>query len=221
MRLVIFDVDGTLVDSQRDIVGGITHTFQVAGRPVPQASDIVATIGMSLPETMRRLAPKADRDELIALVEGYKRTYTQLRQFAGSKDSSPLYPGAQAALDRLRARPEMLLAVATGKSRRGLRILIDGHGLDGYFQSQQCADDHPSKPHPSMILAALEETGVAPAHAIMVGDTEFDRQMAAAAGVAFLGVSWGYHPASALGNHVIDDFAALDPAVDHALGAPA
>ena len=110
-------------------------------------------------------------------------------------DASALTDGD--VLDQLHAQPEVLLGVATGKSRRGLVSLMEGHQMEHMFVTQQCADDHPSKPHPSMVMTALAETGVAPEQAVMIGDTSFDMDMAKAAGVAALGVTWGYHsPAS-------------------------
>ncbi len=123
-------------------------------------------------------------------------------------------------MDRLKARDDVLLGVATGKSRRGLDKLIEGHGLEGYFLTRQVADDHPSKPHPSMILAALSEMGMERGDAVMVGDTSYDMEMAQAAGVAGLGVSWGYHPESALcaARQVIGGYVALDGALAQIFG---
>ena len=112
----------------------------------------------------------------------------------------------------------MVLGVATGKSRRGLDHILAAHALQGAFATCQVADDHPSKPHPSMVLAALAETGVDPSMAVMIGDTSFDMEMGRSAGVATLGVSWGYHPVADLlgagATRVIDGFAALVPALD-------
>jgi phosphoglycolate phosphatase len=128
---------------------------------------------------------------------------------------SPLFPGALDVLMTLNADPETLLAVATGKSMRGLNGLIDSHGLEGVFVSRQVADHHPSKPHPSMIHACLSETGVAPEHAVMIGDTSFDMDMARAAGVSTIGVSWGYHAVHKLdADVVVDHFADLPRAID-------
>ena len=111
------------------------------------------------------------------------------------------------------AQDDLLLGVATGKGRRGLDVMVANHGLQRTFVTLQCADDHPSKPHPAMVLAALAEAGVAPADAVMVGDTTFDMEMARAAGVAGLGVGWGYHEPAALSGcgavDVVADFAAL------------
>jgi phosphoglycolate phosphatase len=109
----------------------------------------------------------------------------------------PLYPGIAALLDALDAAG-WLLAVATGKSDRGLHAVLDQHGLRHRFVSLQTADRHPSKPHPAMIEAVLADSGAARGHAVMIGDTSFDMAMARAAGVRPLGVAWGYHPAEDL-----------------------
>jgi phosphoglycolate phosphatase len=136
---------------------------------------------------------------------------------ARAADPAPLYPGAADLLHRLAKRDDMLLAVATGKSRRGLRALIEHHGLEGIFISLQTADDHPSKPHPSMIAAALAEAGVGAGDAVMIGDTSYDIEMGRAAGVATIGVRWGYHPGAELeaaGAHrMVSDFDALEAAL--------
>lgn len=207
LRLVLFDVDGTLVDSQGSIVSAMTACFSAAGLPVPARPDILSIVGLSLPNAMARLAPDLDGQALGGLVEGYKQAYHEQRLQQGAA-SSPLYPGAREVITSLHAIPEMLLGVATGKSQRGLDALLAAHDLDRYFVTRQVADHHPSKPHPSMIETALEETGVAAGDTVMIGDTSFDMEMAAAAGVTGIGVSWGYHHHSALtaADHVIDRF---------------
>ena len=198
LRLVLFDVDGTLVDSQGDIVASMRLAFDAVDLPAPPRASILASVGLSLPETMRRLAKGADPSVQDALVTAYKHSYSERRRVAGSQASSPLYPNTRDALDALHAQPEVLLGVATGKSRRGLDILLDAHDLRPLLVTQQCADDHPSKPHPSMIEAALRDTGVSPENAVMVGDSSYDIQMARAAGVRSIGVSWGYQPVDQL-----------------------
>jgi len=212
MRLVIFDVDGTLVDSQADIVASMATAFAEVALPLPARSDILGIVGLSLDVAMARLAPGAD---IARMVRTYKDAYAHLRVTKGAA-SSPLYPGARAALDHFAGRDGVLLGVATGKSRRGLDGLIAAHGLEGMFATCQVADFHPSKPDPSMIHAALRDTGIDAGDAVMIGDTSFDMQMAARAKVAGIGVTWGYHPRARLGDAdvVIDAFPALPGAVD-------
>ena len=216
LRLVIFDVDGTLVDSQNLIVEAFTAAFEALGQPVPPRAALLAVVGLSLDTLFDRLRPDLDAATQARLAEAYRDAYMRLRAARGSAETSPLYPGAREALDTLGARPGVLLGVATGKSQRGLDKLIEGHGLHGVFVTRQVADFHPSKPHPAMVEAALAETGVAAADAVMVGDTSFDMDMAAAAGVRGIGVSWGYHGRDRLGAavRVIDGFDALPAAID-------
>jgi phosphoglycolate phosphatase len=198
LRLVVFDVDGTLVDSQRTILEAMSRAFEAVGVALPPREAVLGIIGLSLDVAMARLAPEAPREAHHALADGYKRAYVDLRAMEGTEASSPFYPGARDTLMTLAAREDLLLGVATGKSRRGLDKLIEGHGLEGVFVTQQVADTHPSKPHPAMLLAALAETGIAPGDAVMVGDTSFDMDMARAAGMRGVGVSWGYHAATTL-----------------------
>lgn len=208
LRLVIFDMDGTLVDSQADILSAMAEAFDGVGLAVPPQDEVLGIVGLSLDMAMSRLAPDVGERKLQDMVQGYKDAYVALRAQSGAAQSSPMYPGARNVLDRLRQAPDTLLGVATGKSRRGLDKLIEAHGLDRVFVTQQVADHHPSKPHPSMVRQAMAETGVAPEDTVMIGDTSFDMQMARSAGVHAIGVSWGYHPVSALADasHMLDSF---------------
>lgn len=223
LRLVIFDVDGTLVDSQGDIVAAMSAAFDAVGVPLPHRSEVLGIVGLSLDVAMATLAPALAGADHERMAGAYKSAYMDLRATAGVAQSSPLYPGALHVLHALRERDEVLLGIATGKSRRGLDKLIEGHGLQGMFQTLQCADFHPSKPHPSMLLAALSETGVTADQAVMVGDTSFDMDMAHAAGIAGVGVGWGYHERQRLtrAGTVIDGFDALPGALDLIWGVPA
>ncbi|WP_170343470.1 HAD-IA family hydrolase [Ruegeria arenilitoris] len=210
LRLVLFDVDGTLVDSQASIVSAMTASFQALSLPVPDRAAILSIVGLSLPIAIARLAADQSQATQRRLVEGYKEAYHAHRLEMGAA-SSPLYPGAREVIGSLQAVPEILLGVATGKSQRGLNALLEAHGLDSVFVTRQVADHHPSKPHPSMIETALFETGVSTGDAVMIGDTSFDMEMARAAGVAGIGVGWGYHERSQLGaaTAVIDRFEQL------------
>ncbi len=212
LRLIVFDVDGTLVDSQAHILASMEGAFALLGRPVPQREAALSVVGLSLPVALRRLAPEVTEAEADAMVEAYKAAFQAIR--LSGRLASPLYPGTRGMLDALLAEDDLLLGVATGKSRRGLDHLIALHGLEGFFATRQVADDHPSKPHPSMLLAALSETGVEAADAIMVGDTEYDIEMGRAAGMRTIGVSWGYHGRDRLSGAdiVIDAWSELDHA---------
>lgn len=215
LRLVLFDVDGTLVDSQGDIVASMAAAFQAVGQDAPARAAVLGIVGLSLEAAMQRLWPGGDATCHAQMVQAYKDSYVALRVAKGAA-SSPLYPGARAVLEQLAQQPNVLLGVATGKSRRGLDALFDSHDLRAFFVTTQVADHHPSKPHPSMVLQAMAETGVGPQDTVVVGDTSFDMDMAQAAGACAIGVSWGYHPLQALGaaNHLISDFAELPPLLD-------
>jgi phosphoglycolate phosphatase len=197
LRLVIFDVDGTLVDSQAHIMASMEGAFAAHGLAVPGRSEVLSIVGLSLPQAFARLVPER-ADLWDGLTEAYKDTFAELRMSGDAAALSPLFPGADAVLSTLAARDDLLLGIATGKSKRGLDHLIELHGWERVFQTVQVADFHPSKPHPAMVEACLAETGVEPGAAVMVGDTSFDIEMARAARVAALGVDWGYHPAEDL-----------------------
>ncbi|WP_333830299.1 HAD-IA family hydrolase [Pararhodobacter sp.] len=211
-RLVVFDVDGTLVDSQAHILGAMSLAYTGQGLPVPARSDVLNIVGLSLPQAFARLMPEGDAAQIEALVTGYKSSFGTLR----AVDNSPLYPGAKAALDSLVAQGGVVLGVATGKSRRGLDHVLAAHALEGYFRTTQVADDHPSKPHPSMLHACLSDTGAT--GGVMIGDTSYDIEMGRAAGFRTLGVAWGYHAVEVLeragADLVIDSYDALTAALD-------
>ena len=194
MPLIIFDVDGTLVDSQHEIVEAQGRAFAAHGLPPPSRERALSVVGLSLHEAFFALAgPTAPLD---SLAEAYKAAWTELRLRPGWQDT--LYPGAADTVRALADRcGELLLGIATGKSRRGVDRILAAQGWNDTFATIQTADGHPSKPDPSMILAAMEETGATPRETIMIGDTTYDIEMAVAAGVTPFGVAWGYHaPAS-------------------------
>lgn len=218
--LVLFDVDGTLVDSQAHIVGALTAMYAAGGREVPARERLLSIVGLSLPVAVATLEPDLATDEVERWVDAYRAAFVDAR-LAGVP--SPLYHGAREAMDALRAAPGVLIGVATGKSRRGLAHVFEAHGLGSHFTSTQTADEHPSKPNPAMVEAALEETGVAPGRAVIVGDTTFDIEMGRAAGIATIGVTWGYHPPGMLraagASAVIASFLDLPRTVARLLGA--
>lgn len=194
-RLAIFDCDGTLVDSGGAIYAALTRTFDEHGLAVPSPEVGRRVIGLSLIEAMTGLVPEASASECVALAESYKRHFAAAR-LAG-KVAEPLYPGVLDLLDRLE-HDGWLLAVATGKSDRGLRHCLDAHGIHARFVSLQTSDRHPSKPHPSMVELAMTEADATPERTMMIGDTTFDILMGRAAGALPIGVAWGYHEADDL-----------------------
>jgi phosphoglycolate phosphatase len=189
-RLAIFDCDGTLVDSGATIYRALSTAFTENGLepPAPELSQKV--IGLSLTEAMSVLLPHAPLDQLLSFAEDYKRTFWQLR--AAGEVEEPLFDGVLELLDALESEG-WLLAVATGKSDRGLRHCLEQHQIHARFVSLQTADRHPSKPHPSMVEQAIAEAGATAATSIVVGDTSFDMAMAVSAGTRGIGAGWGYH----------------------------
>ena len=194
-RLAIFDCDGTLVDSGATIHAALTETFRENGLTPPPAEVSRRVIGLSLIEAMAELLPDAAPEQHLRLAEDYKRAFWKLR--AAGKVEEPLFDGVIELLDRLEDAG-WLLAVATGKSDRGLRHCLEHHGIHARFVSLQTADRHPSKPHPSMVIEAMADAGAASGTTFVVGDTSFDMAMAAAAGTTPIGAGWGYHDADEL-----------------------
>ena len=194
-RLAIFDCDGTLLDSQHNIVTAMNACFERADLPVPPRAATLRVVGLSLFEAMQVLVPDVDEARHAALADSYKRCFQMLR--GKGLVEEPLFDGILPALDAL-AADGWLLGVATGKSDRGLRLALETHGLADRFVTLQTADRHPSKPHPSMIEQAMADAGADPATTVMVGDTRYDIAMAHNAGVRAIGVAWGYHDAQEL-----------------------
>jgi len=189
-KLAVFDCDGTLVDGQADICDTMELAFTRAKITPPSRHEVRRIVGLSLPVAIRQLSPDIDEEQVSHVVEFYKSSYFARRQEGLLHE--PLYDGIAELLHRLRA-DGWSLAVATGKSDRGLSSVLAVHGLTDLFISLQTADRHPSKPHPAMLEAALFEAGAQPDDAVMIGDTSFDMQMARAANVRAVGVAWGYH----------------------------
>ncbi|MEO1199180.1 MAG: HAD-IA family hydrolase [Pseudomonadota bacterium] len=194
MRLIVFDVDGTLVDSQAVIVAAMARAFAAHDLPPPQLAAILATIGLSPPEAMAELV--GPDGPAVSLAKAYKSASWELKRDRDHHEV--LFPGMGALVKRLSDQSETLLGIATGKSRRGVRTFLDQHEFQGRFVTIQTADDHPSKPNPSMLHQAMAETGVTADETTFVGDTSYDMIMAQAIGARGIGVAWGYHPVDAL-----------------------
>jgi len=190
VKLAVFDCDGTLVDGQAAVCDAMETAFAEAGLPLPSRNQVRRIVGLSLPQAVRHLAPEAPPERQAEAVEAYKKAFRATREEGRLEE--PLFVGLAELLGDLKASG-WALAVATGKSDRGLAACLAGHGIADRFSSLQTADRHPSKPHPAMLEAALLEAGATADEAVMIGDTSFDMAMARAAGVRAIGVAWGYH----------------------------
>lgn len=217
LRLVVFDMDGTLIDSAAFIQRAMIYACEKAGYPAPSAAAVRDIIGLSLPEAVSRLVPGLPEAECLEAADLYRQSFIELRAKQAPGQGAPLYDGAQMALDQLAAQDEVLMGVATGKAMRGVDHAFAEHGIGDYFLTVQTSDGHPSKPHPSMLHQALKETGSQAQHAVMIGDTSYDMAMGRAAGFWNIGVRWGYHSDAVLqqagADVLIDDFSQLMPAL--------
>jgi len=196
LRLVIFDCDGTLIDSQHMIVAAMNHAFEAHGEPLLPREEVLSIVGLSLHEAIGALVPAADAARRLALVQSYKDAFFHLR---GDPDlAEPLFEGIAEAVERLASHENVLLGIATGKSDNGLEAALERHNLTHHFVTLQTADRHPSKPHPSMVLEAMRQAGAEPQDTVVIGDTGYDMEMARAARAHAIGVAWGYHPVEEL-----------------------
>lgn len=193
--LCIFDCDGTLVDSLHAITEAMALAFRDQGLAEPAPMAVKRLIGLPLTEAVAALLDEASDDLVGALAASYRDAYAGLRRAGGSLE--PLFPGIVEVLDALQA-DGWRLAIATGKSRRGVRATLGQHGLLDRFVSVQTPDTAAGKPSPDMVYRALAETGVEASATVVVGDTAYDMMMASNAGVIGLGVAWGYHDREAL-----------------------
>ena len=211
MHLFLFDCDGTLLDSQNSIVKAMEKSFDSNGLQAPSRQDILSIVGLSLDEAIAALYPPASEEHLKSMVNSYKQAYLEIR--ASEQYEDPLYEGTVEMLQQFAGYNDVVLGVATGKSRRGLLRVLSQYDLGKYFITLQTADDAPSKPHPAMIERAIMETGVEISNTVMIGDTTYDISMAQNAGVTPIGVSWGYHKRSELhtagAQHIMNDMTEL------------
>ncbi len=190
-KLIIFDCDGTLVDSQHMIVSTMHETFSARGLTPLEDAAVRRIVGLSLVEAVAYLLPDEAPEVHAEMAESYKGIFYR-RRVEERKGPDPLYPGTREVLERLNG-DGYLLGVATGNSMRGLNRVLSEHGLGHLFITLQTADLHPSKPHPSMIQTAIVEAGGHEEATLMIGDTTFDMMMARNAKAHGLGVDWGYH----------------------------
>jgi phosphoglycolate phosphatase len=190
-RLIVFDWDGTLADSAAIIVEAIQRACADLGLPVPTDSAARYVIGLGLHDALRHVAPTLAEKDYPQLSARYRVHYMNRDQ------EIPLFAGAEALLSVLNARGH-LLAVATGKSRRGLDRALEQAGIGRYFVATRCADEGFPKPNPDMLLHLIDSAGAARDETLMIGDTTHDLILAANAGVDAVGVAYGAHPGPAL-----------------------
>ncbi len=191
-ELIIFDWDGTLLDSAGEIVAAMQQAVASLGLEPRSDAQLRRMIGLGLQDAFFRLYPDLDAEAMEALLQNYRQLYGSTPRVYGEA-----FPGVANSLDDLRGRG-MRLAVATGKSRRGLDRELRESGLDDFVRISRCADESPSKPHPQMLLDVLELAVTPPHQALMVGDTTYDMQMARDAEIDRVGVSYGAHAATRL-----------------------
>lgn len=195
--LVVFDWDGTLMDSAAQIVASVHAACVATGLPCRSDEAVRGIIGLGLTEAVQALYPDLDGPGRLALVDAYRAHY-----LAEANQTSRLFDGAEDVLRRLRAEG-LRLAVATGKSRRGLVRVLEQTGLGELFAASRCADEAASKPHPQMLREIMAELGTRPGQTLMVGDTVYDLEMARQAGVAAVAAGYGTQP--------VERLAALEP----------
>ncbi len=216
LKLVIFDCDGTLVDSQHMICAAMQRAYDAHDIVCPPRERVLSIVGLSLREAFDNLGEGEKDFPVDGMIERYKEAFFKLRHSPAHQE--PLYPGARDAVLGLAGREDCLLGIATGKSQRGVRAILTHHDLLSHFATIKTADDAPSKPHPGMILEAMREAGAEPHDTVMIGDTSYDMQMARAAGVHAIGVNWGYHPHAMLeqsgATAVVSDFMELGRKID-------
>lgn len=218
MKLVVFDMDGTLIDSSAFITSTLHEAFETNGLPAVSEAQARNIIGLSLEVALEQLSGLSggELDELVTL---YRKTYRQ--KLMEQHDQEPLYAGAKETLLELHKRPDIVLAIATGKGLSGVDRILALHGLTDLFVSKQTPDHNPSKPDPGMLFRAMEETGAESCDTVMIGDTSYDIDMAIAANTGALGVTWGSHDVQTLadcGAHVIvDQYSHVVDAIDDIL----
>ncbi len=214
-KLIIFDCDGTIVDSEKLIVTAMITAFEAQSLSPPASADIRRIIGLSLPLAVEMLLNESNPDLIAKVSNGYKEAYSDLRDQKGHPE--PMFDGALELIRKLNSTDHYILGIATGKSMRGVERLLDRFELAHVFQTIQTSDNAPSKPNPAMLHQAMTETGIEKQNAVMIGDTTFDMEMALNARVPAIGVTWGHHQRHELALHspryIIDEFHLLEQTI--------
>jgi phosphoglycolate phosphatase len=196
MKLILFDMDGTLVNSEALLMAAQAETLRLHGIEHPGHAAGLEVVGLTLDLALGVLIGTGKPE--AALADTYKQVFHTLRLSGDPAYAEPLFPGVAEGLARLAAREDVLLGIATGKTMRGYDYVAEKYGWEKLFSTVQTADIAPSKPHPGMILQALAETGCEATNTLMIGDSHHDMAMAVAAGVTGIGVNWGFMPVDRL-----------------------
>jgi phosphoglycolate phosphatase len=189
--LIVFDWDGTLMDSTAGIALSIQEAAREMGLPVPAREAASHVIGLGLQDSLRGAVPSLPVERYMDFVALYRK------HFNAQQEAMDLFPGVREMLEDLCSR-EFKLALATGKSRRGLDLALQATGIGGHFVASRCADETQPKPHPAMLLELMDELALSAGELLMIGDTSHDLGMANSAGVDAVAVSYGAHPGDAL-----------------------
>nr|WP_321464095.1 HAD-IA family hydrolase [uncultured Cohaesibacter sp.] len=215
-KLVLFDVDGTLLDSRIDKINCVTELFQNHGLAVPSADAILGATGLTLDKYYTRLLGPEHAHLTAQLCDEHNAR--KASEQAAGRGLDPLFEGGRDVLDQLKARDDIILGIATGKSSSGVNYMLSGNGILDYFEVIETADTAPSKPDPTMLTQAREAVKLAADRTVLIGDAQIDMHMAHNAGVHCVGVSWGFHTIEQLkdagAEAIVEDWKALIPAIE-------
>lgn len=218
LKLVVFDLDGTLIDTVSLFIGSISAVLEAMDLPIPEEKTIRSVSGLGMQVGIRRIAPSLDASDIEDLIARYRE---ESLARASQSMQEALFTGAPEALNKLHGRDDIVMAVATGKALVSTNRVLELHKIRNLFTSIHTPDTNIAKPNPDMIMDAMSIVDVAPARTVMVGDTTHDMEMSVAAGVKALGVNWGYHQPDELieagADVIVKDFDQMVIAIDSLL----